>query len=151
MEYYEKGSLSLDFSSKWNYISTPASTKLKGIILVSPFPSVRPSVDRIVSALCLPQYYPIHSIFTHLINHLQKVCRVLSYLRICIFVNCFPLSLNALCPGLFCIAIMPYLKNRCFNWHGTKGIWIDTMLDPLYGLDLLPRPWPWPWIFKAKS
>ena len=36
------------------------------------------------------------------------------------------------------------------DWHGTKVIWIVTMSDPLYHLDLWPHPWHWPWIFKVK-
>ena len=32
------------------------------------------------------------------------------------------------------------------NWHGTKGILVDSMLNPLCGLEL----WPWPWTFKVK-
>ena len=54
-------------------IIPPASTKLKagytGFTL-SVCPSVCPSVDKIVSALHLPQYYPDPFIFTHLINQL---------------------------------------------------------------------------------
>ena len=44
----------------------------------------------------------------------------------------------------------PYLRNGWSNWHRTKGIWIDMMLDSLYDLDVWPHPWPWPWIFKVK-
>ena len=36
------------------------------------------------------------------------------------------------------------------DWHGTKGIWVDRMLDPHCEFELLPHPWPWPLIFKVK-
>ena len=45
---------------------------------------------------------------------------------------------------------MLYLRNGRFDWHGTKGMWIDRMLHPLCDFQLLPQPWPWPWIFKVK-
>ena len=43
-----------------------------------------------------------------------------------------------------------YLRNRRADWHGTKGMWVDRMLHPLYDFQQSPHPWPWPWIFKVK-
>ena len=64
-------------------IIPPASTKLKGGILVSPCPSVRLSVRPSVRLwtescpLCIfKNTHRIHFIFAHLIKQLQKVCRV---------------------------------------------------------------------------
>ena len=34
--------------------------------------------------------------------------------------------------------------------HGTKGMWVDRMLDPCCDFQYSPHPWPWPWIFKVK-
>ena len=45
---------------------------------------------------------------------------------------------------------MLYLKNGSADWHGTKGIWVDRMLDPCCDFQCSPLPWPWPWIFKVK-
>ena len=36
------------------------------------------------------------------------------------------------------------------DWHGTKGIWVDRMLDPHCDFELWPHPWSWPLIFKVK-
>ena len=36
------------------------------------------------------------------------------------------------------------------DWHGTKGIWVDRMLDPHCDFELWPHPWPWPLVFKVK-
>ena len=44
----------------------------------------------------------------------------------------------------------PYLKNGMADWYGTKGMWVDRMLDPCCGFQNPPHPWPWPWIFKVK-
>ena len=44
---------------------------------------------------------------------------------------------------------MLYLRNGRANWHGTKGMWVDRMLDSHCDLELWPHTWPWPWIFKA--
>ena len=41
-------------------------------------------------------------------------------------------------------------RNKTVNWHGTKRMWIDRMLDPSCDFKLWPHPWPWPWIFKVK-
>ena len=43
-----------------------------------------------------------------------------------------------------------YLMNGMADWHGTKGMWVDRMLDPWYDFQCSPLPWPWPWIFKVK-
>ena len=45
---------------------------------------------------------------------------------------------------------MLYLRNGRADWHGTKGIWVDRMLDPCCDFQCSPLPWPWPWIFKVK-
>ena len=45
---------------------------------------------------------------------------------------------------------MLYLRNGRADWHGTKGMWIDWMLDPCCDFQLWPHPWPWPWIFNVK-
>ena len=45
---------------------------------------------------------------------------------------------------------MLYLRNGRADWHGTKGIWVDMMLDPRCDFELWPHPWPWPSIFKVK-
>ena len=43
-----------------------------------------------------------------------------------------------------------YLRNGRADWHGTKGIWVDRMLDPCCDFQCSPLPWPWPWIFKVR-
>ena len=43
-----------------------------------------------------------------------------------------------------------YLRNGMADWHGTKGMWVDRMLDSHCDFKLWPHPWPWPWIFKVK-
>ena len=43
---------------------------------------------------------------------------------------------------------MLYLRNGWADWHGTKGMWVDRMLDPHCDLEQWPHPWPWPLIFK---
>ena len=43
-----------------------------------------------------------------------------------------------------------YLRNGMADWHGTKRMWVDRMLDPCCGFQHSPHPWPWPWIFKVK-
>ena len=45
---------------------------------------------------------------------------------------------------------MLYLRNGRADWHGTKGMWVDRMLDPHCNYELWPHPWPWPLIFKVK-
>ena len=45
---------------------------------------------------------------------------------------------------------MLFLRNGRADWHGTKGIWVDMMLDPHCDFELWPYPWPWPLIFKVK-
>ena len=42
------------------------------------------------------------------------------------------------------------LRNGLADWHGTKGMWVDRMLDSHCDFKLWPHPWPWPWIFKVK-
>ena len=37
-----------------------------------------------------------------------------------------------------------YLMNRMADWHGTKGMWVDRMLDPCCDFQCSPLPWPWP-------
>ena len=44
---------------------------------------------------------------------------------------------------------MLYLMNWRADWHGTKGMWVDRMLDSHCDFELWPHPWPWPWIFKV--
>ena len=34
-----------------------------------------------------------------------------------------------------------YLRNGMGDWHGTKGMWVDKMLDS--HCDFKPHPWPW--------
>ena len=46
---------------------------------------------------------------------------------------------------------MLYLRNGMADWHGTKGMWVDIMLDPCCDFQRSFHPWPWPWIFKVKS
>ena len=41
------------------------------------------------------------------------------------------------------------LRNGRADWHGTKGMWVDRMLDSNCDCQLWPHPWPWPWIFKV--
>ena len=36
------------------------------------------------------------------------------------------------------------------DWQGTKGMWVDKMLDPCCDFQRSPHPWPWPWISKVK-
>ena len=43
-----------------------------------------------------------------------------------------------------------YLRNGRANWHRTKGMWINRMLDPHCDFELWPHPWPWPLISKVK-
>ena len=43
---------------------------------------------------------------------------------------------------------MLYLRNGMADWHGTKRMWSDRMLDPHCNFELWPHPWPWPLIFK---
>ena len=48
------------------------------------------------------------------------------------------------------ISKMLYLSNGRADWHGTKGTWVDRMLDPHCDFELWPHPWPWPLNFKVK-
>ena len=41
-------------------------------------------------------------------------------------------------------------ENGRTDWHGTKGMWVDRMLDPCCDFKHSPHPWRWPWIFKVK-
>ena len=41
---------------------------------------------------------------------------------------------------------MLYPRNGRADWHGTKGMWVDQMLD----FQLSTHPWTWPWIFMVK-
>ena len=43
-----------------------------------------------------------------------------------------------------------YLMNEMADWHGTKGMWVDRMLDPCCDFQCSPLSWPWLWIFKVK-
>ena len=36
------------------------------------------------------------------------------------------------------------------DWHRTKWMWDDWMLDPCCDFQLWPHPWHWPWIFNVK-
>ena len=36
------------------------------------------------------------------------------------------------------------------HWNGTKGMWVDRMLDSYFDFKLWPHPRPCPWIFKVK-
>ena len=45
---------------------------------------------------------------------------------------------------------MLYLRNGMADWDGTKGMGVDSMLDPHRDFELWPHPWPWPLIFKVK-
>ena len=42
-----------------------------------------------------------------------------------------------------------YLRNRRADWHGTKRMWVDRMLDAHCNFELWPQSWHWPWIFKV--
>ena len=43
-----------------------------------------------------------------------------------------------------------YLRNGMADWHGTKGMWVDRILDSHCDFKIWPHPWPWSWIFKVK-
>ena len=43
-----------------------------------------------------------------------------------------------------------YLRNGMADWHGTKGMWVDRMLNSHCDFKLWPHSWPLPWIFKVK-
>ena len=45
---------------------------------------------------------------------------------------------------------MLYLRNGRADWHGTKGMWVDRMLDPHCDFELWSHPWIWPLISKVK-
>ena len=45
---------------------------------------------------------------------------------------------------------MLYLRNGMADWQGTKGIWVDRMMDPCCKFQCSPLPRPWPWIFTVK-
>ena len=42
------------------------------------------------------------------------------------------------------------LRNGMADWHGMRGMWVDSMLVPCCDFQRSPHPWPWPWIFKVK-
>ena len=42
-----------------------------------------------------------------------------------------------------------YLRNGRADWHGTKGMWDNRILDPHCDFELCPHPWPWPLIFNS--
>ena len=44
---------------------------------------------------------------------------------------------------------MLYPRNGRANWHGTRGMWVDRMLDSHCDFELWPHPWSWPCIFKV--
>ena len=44
---------------------------------------------------------------------------------------------------------MLYLRNGRADWHGTKRMWVDRILDSHCDFGLWPHPWPWPLIFKV--
>ena len=54
------------------------------------------------------------------------------------------LTLNFQCQ----ILKMLYLRNGRADWHVTKEMWVDRILDSHCEFELWPHPWPWPWIFK---
>ena len=41
------------------------------------------------------------------------------------------------------------VRNERAVWHGTKGLWVERILDSHYDFELWPHPWPWTWIFMA--
>ena len=90
--------------------------------------------------------------YLHSYQQLQKVCGMLIFF----FIFFFLFQNVSFCPSFYIMlwpslnVTSPYLKNGWSNWHRTKGIWIDMMLNSLYDLDVWPHPWPWPWIFKVK-
>ena len=43
-----------------------------------------------------------------------------------------------------------YLRNGMADWHGTKGMWVNKLLDPCCDFQCSLLPWHWPWIFKLK-
>ena len=45
---------------------------------------------------------------------------------------------------------MLYIRNGRADWHGTKGMRVDRMLDPQCDIELWPQPLHWPLIFKVK-
>ena len=45
---------------------------------------------------------------------------------------------------------MLYLRNGRTDWHGTKRMWVHSMLHPLCDFQRSSHPRPWPWIFKVK-
>ena len=42
------------------------------------------------------------------------------------------------------------LRNGMADWHGTKAMWVDRMLNSHCDFILWPHPWLSPWIFKVK-
>ena len=43
-----------------------------------------------------------------------------------------------------------YHSNKRVDWHGTKRMWVDRMLDSSCDFKPWPHSWPSPWIFKVK-
>ena len=44
---------------------------------------------------------------------------------------------------------MLHLRNGRADWHGTKGMWVDRILDSHCDFEPWPHSWPWHRIFKA--
>ena len=45
---------------------------------------------------------------------------------------------------------MLYLSNVRSHGYGTKGMWVDRMLDSHCDFKFWPHWWLWPWIFNVK-
>ena len=43
-----------------------------------------------------------------------------------------------------------YHRNKRVDWHGTKRMWVNRMLDQSCDFKLWPHPWPWPSLFNDK-
>ena len=43
-----------------------------------------------------------------------------------------------------------YLRSGMVDWKGTKGMWVDRILDSHCDFKLWPHPWHWLWILKVK-
>ena len=76
-----------------------------------------------------------------------------SYLPICPIWAC-PCSYATswsfdLDPG-FSRSNLEMLYIRRTDWHGTKGMWVDWMLDPWCTFQLWSQPWHWPCILDVK-
>ena len=95
----------------------------------------------------------IHFLFTQLINQLHKMCHMLFFFKMSFnfadFLKFHNYIYNLL-SSAGCQATSQEWMNGPMEQQRPKGIWIDTMSDPLYDLDLWPNPWPWAFIFKVK-